>query len=225
MTQNATVDPFAAAQVATATPASAAPTATPAPAGSPATDPLAGAYGDDGSSMLFGEGASAPALFNKTHFLGSERSGIVEKSEARHDRDYTAKMPKYWSTSKVGGEQKNRAITTDPIDGPTGQPNRPVMVTHVTLRTDYRMSEIEVGATGRDSSFIETDDGTRVEVIGGLDLKVFREAIADARKRGILLTSAADLIGKRLTVKRAAQKPNPHGGNPSWIKSYRIDKA
>lgn len=213
-------DPFAAAaaQQAEVTPA---PVATePAPAGG--MD--AGFGGALGSSLLFAEGGAAPSLFNKTHFVGTERSGIIGGTEDRQDRDFNAKMPKYWSASKVGGEQKNRAITTDAIDGPTGQPNRPVMVTHITLATEYRMTSQEAITVGRDASYADSDDGQRVEVVGGLDFKAFREAMLDARKRGIALTSPADLIGKRLTVKRAGQKANP-GGNPSWIKEYRIDAA
>lgn len=213
-----TVDPFAAAQVETSAPASTA-TAT-----APEASGLDGAWGDEGSSLLFSQGAASPALFNKTHFLGAERTGIITKTADQQDRDFNAKLPKYWSLSKVGGEQKNRAITTEAIDGPTGQPNRPVMVTHITLSTSYRMDAQEAAVTGRDASFIESDNGERVEVVGGLDYKPFREAIADAVKRGVQLRGAADLIGKRLTVKRAGQKQNP-GGNPSWVKTYRIDNA
>jgi len=214
------VDPFAAAQAAESagTPAS-APVAEP--------DNLAGGYGESdpgGSSLLFGEGGAAPALFNKTHFLGTERSGIITKTQDKQDRDFNAKAPKFWSESRVGGEKKNGPITTDSIDAPTGKPNRPVMVTHVTLQTSYRMEPQEAVAAGRDANFGETDDGTRVEVVGGFDLKIFREAMLDARRRGITLNGPKDLEGKRLTVKRAGQKQNL-GGNPSWIKEYRIDNA
>lgn len=219
-------DPFAAAQVEQAQ--SAAPTSSGQGAAGNGGG-LAGGFGPaTGSSRLFDNNASIPALFNKTHFLGTERFGIITKTEDVQDRDYSAKLPKFWSRSKVGGEQKNKAITTDPIDEPTGLANEPVMVTHITLQTEYRVSEQESAAIGGDAARIASrvadDDGQRVEVVGGFDYKPFREALLDARSRGIALNDAKDLEGKRLTVKRAAQKPNP-GGQPSWIKTYRIDNA
>jgi hypothetical protein len=217
------VDPFAAAQVAGSA-GTAAATSTATAAAEDAGN-FAGAYDEvEGSSLLFGEGAAAPALFNKTHFLGTERSGIITKTADKQDRDFNAKAPKFWSESRVGGEKKNGAITTDPIDAPTGKPNRKVMVTHVTLATGYKMEQQEALAAGRDANFGDTDDGTRVEVVGGFDIKIFKEAIQDANRRGLNIRGPKDLEGKKLTVKRAGQKQNP-GGNPSWIKEYRLDNA
>lgn len=216
-------DPWAAASPVTHSAAPAAPQQT-----QPATDAgLAGAFGgDEGGSLLFGGGGAAPSLMNKTHLMGTARGGIITKMENKQDQDFNARAPKYFSLSRVGGEQKNRATTTDAIDGPTGLPNKPVMVTHISLSTEYRMDQAEAVATARDGKprDISTDDGTRVEVVGGLDLPAFSQAIADAKSRGIRLAGPSDLIGKRLTVKRAGQKPNP-GGNPSWIKAYHIDNA
>lgn len=216
-----TTDPFAAAQVSTA----------PKPSGSTSPEPaqgseMDGGFGDAlGSSLLFAESASAPALFNKTHLLGTERTGIIRKTEDKQDRDFNAKMPKFWSESKIGGESKNKAITTDAVDAITGNRNRPVMVTHVTVDTAYRMEAGEAAATGRDADFIPTDDGTRVEVVGGFDYKPFKEALLEARKRGINIAGPQDLVGKRLTVKRASQHRLPGAANPSWVKTYRIDNA
>lgn len=188
-------------------------------------DAMAGAFGAAaGGSLLFNSGPSAPSLFNKTHGLGTERGGIITKLEDKQDQDFNAKAPKYWSTSKVGGPKKNHAITLDPIDEPTGQKNRPVMVTHITLATDHRITEAECVATERDVAYVGQDKGERVDVVGGFDYKPFAEAMEDARQRGINLSSPADLIGKRLTKKRVGQKPNP-GGYPSWINAYRIDNA
>lgn len=209
-------DPWAAASVA---PAQAA------PAQSAPQDAMAGAYGgSNGSTLLFSQGASAPSLFNRTHLLGTERTGIITGTEDKQDQDFNAKAPKYWSTSKVGGPKRNHAITLDAIDEPTGQPNRPVMVTHISLDTDYRITEAECVSTNRDVAYVGQDAGKRVDVIGGFDYKPFAEAIADAKARGIVLNSSADLVGKRFTKKRVAQKPNP-GGYPSWINAYRIDNA
>lgn len=206
-------DPWAAASAA---PASVAAQASPA-----ADNSIAGGFGAAaGGSLLFGQGPAAPALMNKTHPLGTERGGIITKMSDVQDKDFRSKLPKFFSRSKVDG----KGVTTDAIDGPTGQKNDPVMVTHIELDTDYRITEAECIATERDVSYVGQDDGKRIEVVGGFDFKPFREAMEDARKRGINLATPADLIGKRLTVKRAAQKPNP-GGNPSWIKAYRIDNA
>ncbi len=191
------------------------------PAQPAADNSIAGGFGAAaGGSLLFGQGPSAPILMNKTHPLGTERSGIIRKMSDVQDKDYNSKLPKFFSRSKVGG----KGVCTDAIDASTGQPNDPVMVTHIELDTDYRITEAECIATSRDTSYIATDDGKRIEVVGGFDFKPFREAMEAARAAGINLASPADLIGKRLTVKRAGQKPNP-GGNPSWIKTYRIDNA
>lgn len=216
MTQPVSNDPWAAASAAPAAVAAAAP-----------ASPLADGYGPaTGSSLLFNNAAAAPSLMNKTHPLGTERKGKIKSTVDKQDQDFNAKLPKYWSTSKVGGPQRNGAITTDAIDGPTGQANRPVMVTHITLETPYRMDAAECIAVGRDVTFVQSDNGDRVEVVGGFDYKPFQEAMVDARARGIELNSAADLEGKFLTVRRAGQTPPKSGqGNPSWVKAYRIDNA
>jgi len=209
-------DPWAAA--------SAAPTP-PAPEQSAPQDAMAGAFGGAaGGSLLFSSGATAPALFNKTHPLGSERTGIITGMDDKQDQDFNTKTPKYWSLSKVGGEKRDKAITTDAIDQPTGKPNRPVMVTHISLDTGYRITEAECISTGRDVAYVGQDEGKRIEVVGGFDYAEFAKAMTEARARGINLASPADLIGKRLTKKRVGQKPNP-GGNPSWVNAYRIDNA
>lgn len=212
-------DPWAAAS---ASPAPAQPAQQAAPA---AASGMASGFGAAaGGSLLFSQGSAAPSLMNKTHLLGTSRTGIIKGLTDKQDQDYNSKTPKYWSTSKVGGEQRNRAITTDAIDGPTGQPNRPVMVTHVELETEYRLSEGEAAAISRDAASIASDTGKRVEVVGGLDFKAFSEAMVDARARGITIASPKDLEGKRLTVTRAGQVPSKSGtGNPSWVKTYRID--
>jgi hypothetical protein len=177
-----------------------------------------------GGNLLFSQGNAAPSIMNKTHPLGTSRGGIIKSVTDKQDQDFSSKTPKYWSTSRVGGEQRNRAVTTDAVDGPTGQPNRPVMVVHVELSTDYRLTDAEAVAVGRNASAVATDDGKRIEVIGGFDFEPFTKAMEDARMRGIVLTDYPSLIGKRLTITRAGQKPNP-GRESSWIKAYRIDNA
>lgn len=211
-TTNTTVnDPWAAAQV-----------AQPAQSGqeqqnSQQGSSLAGSYTapQASPSRLFAQPAAAPSLFNKTHYLGTERTGIITKAPFdQQQQDFNEKKPKYWSTSKVGG----KAFTTDPIDAPTGQPNRPAMGTHIELSTDYRMTVQEIQAIGgnRDVSFANTDDGKRVYVVSNkYEYDAFRKAIAAAIAAGIPITKDDDLVGLRLTIKRARQQPNP-GGNASW---------
>lgn len=207
--------------------ATAAPAQTvPAPeAGQQGAGGMSSAFsGREGGSALFDRGTVAPSLFNKTHSLGTSRSGIIVKMDDVQDRDFNAKLPKYWSLSKCGGPQRNSAVTTDAIDPPTGQKNEPVIVTHITLSTEYRMDAAECVAIGRSTEFVGEDDGTRVDVVGGFDYKPFKEAIADAVGRGLSIRGPKDLIGKRLTRTRVGQKPNP-GGNPSWINAFRLDNA
>jgi hypothetical protein len=178
---------------------------------------LAGSYTQPqaGPSKLFQQAGAAPSLFNKTHYLGTERTGIITKAPFdQQQQDYNEKKPKYWSTSKVGG----KAFTTEPIDAPTGQLNRPAMGTHIELATDYRMTAQEITAVGgnRDVSFANTDNGKRVYVASNkYEYDAFRKAIVTAIAAGIPITEDEDLVGLRLTVKRTRQQPNP-GGNPSW---------
>lgn len=185
---------------------------------------LAGAYqaAPAGPSRLFTQGSAAPSLLNKTHYLGTERTGIIAKAPAdKHDQDFTEKKPKYWSTSKVGG----KAFTTDATDAPTGQPNRPVMVTHIELDTDYRMDAQELAAVGRDPQSLGQDDGKRVYVVGNKwEYKAFGEAIKRAATAGIVIAKDEDLVGLRLTVRRSRQQPNPTG-NASWDPDIKIERA
>lgn len=201
-------------------------TAPPATSGQGASE-LASAYAapEAGPSLLFGGDSVAPSLFNKTHGLGAERTGIIRKAPYNQQaRDFNSKQPKYWSLSKVGGEQKNRATTTDAIDGPTGQPNRPVYDVMVELDTEYGpLSQAERIAVGRDPNGTD-GDGTRVYAVSGAQaLKEFKRAIGAAIAAGIPITKDADLEGLRLTVKRAGQTPN-QGGNPSWVVAISITR-
>lgn len=166
----------------------------------------------DAESQLFGGGgASYPSLFNKTHTLGTERTGVIVKVTDVQARVYSTDGPgalKFWQ------EGENKPVTAA-VNPATGKQNRPVMDTHFELDTDYRITAAECAAINRDPEYVSKDEGKRVFAAGGFDLKATREALQrDAGKLGV--TKTADLIGKRITVKRAGQKPNP-GGNPSWI--------
>ena len=220
-------DPWAAAS-ATPPPAAPAPAYT-APAGSSL---LADAYeAPEGESILFGGTAGAPSLFNKTHFVGTERTGIITGLTDKQDMDVSTRSPKFWSASKTGGERGNSAVTTDPVDKITGERNKPVMSAHLALDTAYRLTEQEAMAVnpnrdaGEAGEAVASDDGSRVLVIrGGAHLKAFKKAMGDAARNGIRITGPAALNGLRITAKRVGQTPNVIG-NPSWVMEYRIERA
>lgn len=172
------------------------------------------AYGN-GPSRLFGAEGGAPSLFNKTHAVGTERTGIITK--APYDQQRT-KMgsgePLFWQA----GEKQP---VTAPANPHTGQPNRPVNDTVIELDTEYVMDQAEATALNRETPY---EGGERRDFVGR-ELKAFKEAIKDAVARGIRLTCDDDMVGKRLTKKRVATKPNPHGGDPIKVHAYRIDNA
>jgi hypothetical protein len=198
-------DPWAAAQSATS-PASSA------PAGD---SQLADSYGQEESQLFnFGGEGAGPSLFNKTHPVGTERTGIIVK--APYDRHSTNMKgePKYWQQ----GEKRPVTAAVNPL---TGQPNRPAMDTVIVLDTEYQMDAAEAVALNRETPF----EGGRRSVTISTDMKLVKAAIEDARVRNITINGGADLVGKRLTVKRVSQKPNPNGGDPIKEHSYRIDNA
>lgn len=186
---------------------------------------FAGAYQAPqvGPSRLLAQQSVAPSMFNKTHLLGTERVGKVTKAPYdRQELDYDSRLPKFFSRSRVDG----KATTTSAVDAPTGTPNDPILGTHIEMETAYRMDMAEAGAVSRDPSFCQSDDGTRVLVIGGKQpYKAFSEAIADAATRGIVITKDEDFVGLVIRAKRVGQTPNPSGrGQPSWVMAYRIER-
>lgn len=216
-------DPWAAASVAT-TPAASG-TQQGNSDGGQQGSALGGAFAPSGSgTALFNQGSLAPSLFNKTHFVGTERRGRITKApyEQQSVDRFNGGLPKYWSLSKVGGEKKNSPITTDAVDAPTGKPNRPVMDVMIELETEYGpLSEVECGAVGREYPG-QAGDSKRVFVVSGKDaLDKFRKAIVayNAKAKSIgnpQLTCEEDLVGKGLIVKRAGQVPN-NAGTKSWV--------
>lgn len=233
MTQSTTQDPWAAASMRTAPAASQqAPTqGEQMPQQDGQGGNLGGAFAPaGGGTALFSQGSVAPSLFNKTHPLGTVRKGVISKAPyEQQSRDFNSKLPKYWSFSRCGGEQKNRAVTTDEIDPPTGKHNRPVMDTMVELDTEYGpLSEQEMIAVGRQPG--QEGDGKRVFAVSGKDtLEKFRAAIfafnETAKANGQpLLTCEEDLVGLTLFVKRSGQKPNPNG-QPSWVHEIHLSRS
>jgi hypothetical protein len=165
------------------------------------------------SSQLFGGVVLPPSLMNKSHQLGTERTGLIIKPPYDvQSRDFKTKKAKFWAESPLPDGKK---ISLEPLDHITGQKLRPVKDTVIELATDYRFDAAECAAIDRDPTL--PDDGSRAFYVSGDDLKQIKREIG--RLGGI--RDEAGMIGLRLTVKRTAQKPNP-GGNPSWINTVTL---
>lgn len=179
---------------------------------------LAGAYAPSGSSQLFSSGPVLPSsLFNKTHVLGTERTGIIKAEPYDvQSRDFNTKSPKFWTnTPVIGANGKPSKITSNAVDHVTGEKLRPVMDTVIELSTEYRFDVAESMAVGRDHTM--PDDGTRAVYLSGDDLK---SVISQIRT---LKVQEGGMTGLRLTVKRSGQKPNP-GGYPSWVNTVTLSR-
>ncbi len=173
---------------------------------------LAGGYQDEESQLFSSGGGAGPSILNKTHLLGSKRTGIILKAPYDMQSRNIKGEPKFW-------EDGNNKPVTRAVNPATGKPNRKVLDTVFALQTEYRMDAGERAAIGRDASF--EDDGKRSFSVGGVDLKVVKEAM---RKAPFPITRGADLVGKRITIERVGQKPNAEG-NPSWIIEVRFSEA
>jgi hypothetical protein len=206
-----TSDPWAAAQSA-GSPAS---TAT-APAGE---SQLGEAYDSPSGLFTTGGEVAGPSLFNKTHPVGTERTGIIAKPPYdRHSTNMKGEL-KYWENTTRN--KRGDKPVTDAISKVNGKPNDPVMDTVIVLDTEYQMDAAEAVALSREEPF----EGGRRSVTISTDKKLVIEAIQDANRRGIVIRGDADMVGKRLTVKRTGQRPNPHGGDTIKEHAYRIDNA
>jgi len=171
------------------------------------------AYGA-GPSRLFGNEGGAPSLFNKSHPVGTERSGIITKAPYDQQRTSMKGEPLFW----VAGEKSPKPVAVDPN---TGQRNRPVMDTVIEIDTEYTMDAAEAALLNRDTPY----EGTARRVFVGKELKAFKDAIGKAVAAGVPLTCDEDMVGKRVIVKRVGQKPNPNGGDPIKIHEFRIENA
>ncbi len=149
-----------------------------------------------GGAALFGGGKSTPSLFNKSHRAGTERTGVIydiKDVHSRTHRDQGAQL-RYW-------QEGESAPVTNAVNPKTNEQNRKVMDVFIMMNTSYRMDAGECAMTGRDPAFGSEDDGTRAWVA---DIAAVKEALKrDAASLGI--TGPADLIGKRITVKRLTE--------------------
>lgn len=159
---------------------------------------------DEEFDSLFG-GEKLPSLFNKTHIVGTERTGIIVKApedrQSRFFKEGGVGALKFW------GADGKPTVDTMGLDG---RPNRPCMDTVFVLDTEYRMTEAELDDAGMDS-----DSGQRGVFAGGDQLKAIKGAIKEsgARKR-------SDLVGARLTLKRTGKVTK--GDFKAWTWSANI---
>ncbi len=205
-TQNDTNDPWAAAGAA---PASAGDNGSAEQGGQGLMPPAEQESGIGGGALFNGGGRSLPSLFNKTHFAGTERTGVVTDIKDVHSRelvkDENGKLSsgelKYWEDGNSG---KGVKPVTYAISKITGKQNRKVMDIHLLLATEYRMTDAEAGAVQRDADFVKNDDGGRAYVVG--NVKDVQAAIATYNTTEVgkanPIKAPADIVGKRLTVKR-----------------------
>lgn len=169
-------------------------------------------------SQLFGGPTMAPSLVNKTHGLGSVRYGVIKA--APYDvqaRDFNTKEPKFFLKTPVNVNGKIHKVGPIAVDPTTGQPNDKVLDTVIPLDTEYRFTEAESAAVGRDHSI--PDDGERAFYLSGDTLKQFK---SEMRRIGGI-SSTEDLVGLKFMVERVGQKPNP-GGNPSWVTKLTLSR-
>jgi hypothetical protein len=159
---------------------------------------------DEQYDSLFG-GEKLPSLFDKTHDVGTTRTGIILKApEDRQSRFYKAQGMgdlKFW-----GADGK----PTKEATGPTG-PNRPCMDTVFVLKTEYRLTEAQLA-----SKEMDDDNGNRGVFASGNLKRAIKEAIkkSGAKKR-------TDLVGARLTLTRTDKKVK--GEYEVWEWSAKIE--
>lgn len=173
--------------------------------------PPAAAPGMGGGALFGGGGKSLPSLFNKTHFAGTERTGIITDIKDVHSRElikgddgkFSSGGLKYWEDGNSG---KGVRPVTYPISKVTGKQNRPVMDIHILLATEYRMTEQEAGAVQRPADFAIEDDGGRAYVVGNLAAVQAAIETYNGLNSSAKIAEPKDMIGKRLTVLR---KNNP----------------
>lgn len=174
--------------------------------------PPAAAPGMGGGALFGGGGKSLPSLFNKTHFAGTERTGIITDIKDVHSRElikgddgkFSSGGLKYWEDGNSG---KGVRPVTYPVSKVTGKQNRPVMDTHFLLATEYRMTEQEAGAVQRSADFANEDDGGRAFVVplGSPPMRAAIEAYnASPEGKADPIAKPEDLLTKRLTAKRLA---------------------
>ena len=145
---------------------------------------------EDEFDSLFG-GQPLPALFDKTHDVGTSRTGIItEPPKPKQSRFYAAGGKgdlKYWGDdNKPTSEARDR----------DGKPRKPVLDEVFVLQTEYRLTKAQL-----DKRDMDEDPGLRGVFAGGDQLRAIKTAIRKARVK-----NRAALVGMRLTLTRTGQK-------------------
>jgi hypothetical protein len=162
----------------------------------------------DGAERALMGGQSVPSMFNKSHGLNDDVTGVITElptqKQSRFYAEGAAGALKYWS------ESANKP-TEDAVDRVTGRPNNPLYDTVVKCATEYRKpGDVE-------------DEGLRAFYLAGNDLKAFRAAISVAKQAGII-SSFADLVGLRVTGRRIGQVPTGKG-NSAWTYAFKLERV
>ncbi len=178
-----------------------------------------GGYAESESQLFNDSTGAGPSIINKTHKVGTKRTGII--AEKPYDRQSTnvAGKPKFWQ------DGSNKPVL-DAVNPLTGQPNRKVMDTILVLDTDYVMDAAEARAINRDAPF---EGGRRSYTAGGEKLKLLKAAMkafneSPAANKGKPISSGADMVGLRFTVERVGEKPNPNGGESIKIEELSLSR-
>lgn len=148
-------------------------------------------FTDSGYDSLFG-GEKLISLFDKTHDVGTSRTGIITKApETRQSRFFADEgigALKFWGEDGVPTEDTRSA---------DGRPLKPCMDEVFVLQTDYVASPSKLEALG-----LEEDSGLRGVFASGDQLKAIRQAIRDAKVK-----NRDALVGMTLALTRTGKAP------------------
>jgi hypothetical protein len=160
-------------------------------------------------NRLFG-GESLPSIWNKTHDVGAEVTGIVKdlpfEKQGRTFVEGGVGKPKFWS------REYGQGIVTTASD--SIGPLKPVMDLVIPLDTEYRFTPAQLQERGLDE-----DTGARGWYLsGGEGEQAFKAALKAAKLRKL-----SDLIGMRITAKRIGKTQK--GDFKAWQYAVKVEKA
>jgi hypothetical protein len=160
-------------------------------------------------NRLFG-GESLPSIWNKTHDVGAEVTGIVKdlpfEKQGRTYVEGGVGKPKFWKRVRGTG------FTTDPADSIGAL--EPVMDLVLPLSTEYRYSPEKLA-----EKKLDEDTGARGRYFsGGQNEQAFRDALKLAG-----IKKMSQLVGMRFTEKRLSKVKS--GDYMAWQTVIKVEKA
>lgn len=174
----------------------------------PQTDALTG--NNEGYDPLFG-GEKLVSLFNKTHGIGTSRSGRISKApedrQSRFFKEDGVGALKFWGKNAAG-----KAVPVANDTDASGNKLKPCLDTVFVLDTEYRLTPAELAERGMDE-----DNGKRGFFASGDSFVAIRKAIQEAR-----LSSRSQLVGMKLTVTRTGKKQV--GDFKAWTHTAKLEK-